>query len=110
MIRHKEDYGNIVLIDSRFGAPKQIEQVSGWLRDSLRVFKSPLEAIEQFKDFFARMKQLNLRPKVAALADVKLDFAEVDEDSDIREAIVDLKHKQAVSISKTSVGTKRTAA
>ena len=38
---------------------------------------------------------MNLRPKVAALADVRLDFAEVDEDSDIREAIVDLKSKGA---------------
>lgn len=37
------------------------------------------------------MKLRNLRPKVAALADVKLDFAEVDEDSDIRDAISELK-------------------
>lgn len=39
------------------------------------------------------MKSLNLKPKVAALAEVRLDFAEVDEDSGIREAIIDLKQK-----------------
>ena len=38
---------------------------------------------------------MNLRPKVAALADVRLDFAEVDEDTDIREAINHLKEKAA---------------
>lgn len=41
------------------------------------------------------MKQMNLRPKVAALADVRLDFAEVDEDTDIREAIKYMKEKAA---------------
>ena len=45
----------------------------------------------EYEGFFQRMKSLGLRPKVAALADVKLDFAEVDEDSDIREAITDLR-------------------
>ena len=39
------------------------------------------------------MLSLGLRAKVAQLSDVKLDFAEVDEDSDIREAIVDLRNK-----------------
>ena len=57
-----------------------------------------MEAIAEFKDFFARMKRLNLRPKVAALADVKLDFAEVDEDSDLKEATVDLKQKGKVAL------------
>ena len=37
---------------------------------------------------------MNLRPKVANLNDVKLDFAEVDEDSDIREAITELQPKK----------------
>ena len=55
------------------------------------MFSDPLEAIEQYEDFFAQMKQLNLKPKVATLSEVKLDFAEVDEDSDIREAIKDLQ-------------------
>jgi hypothetical protein len=37
------------------------------------------------------MKLRNLKPKVAALSEVRLDFAEVDEDSDIRDAISALK-------------------
>ena len=36
---------------------------------------------------------MGFKPKVAALSEVKLDFAEVDEDSGIREAIIDLKQK-----------------
>ena len=91
VIRHKEDYGNIVMIDSRFAVPKQIEQISGWLRPSLSVWNDPLQAVEDYRKFFAYMKTRGLKPKVAALSEVKLDFAEVDEDSGIREAIIDLK-------------------
>lgn len=91
VIRHKDDYGNIIMIDSRFAVPKQIEQISGWLKDSMRVFHDPIKAVEEYKRFFEYMKTLNLKPKVAALAEVRLDFAEVDEDSGIREAIIDLK-------------------
>ena len=40
------------------------------------------------------MKQLNLRPKITNLKDVKLDFAEVDEDSDLREAMIELHAKR----------------
>lgn len=39
------------------------------------------------------MKSMGLRPKVAALADVRLDFTEADEDSDIRDAINELRSK-----------------
>ena len=36
---------------------------------------------------------MGFKPKVAALSEVRLDFAEADEDSGIREAIIDLKQK-----------------
>lgn len=42
------------------------------------------------------MRSLNLKPKVAALSEVRLDFAEADEDSNIRDAILDLRNKGAL--------------
>ena len=39
------------------------------------------------------MKQMNFKPKVANLAQVKLDFADEDDDRDLKEAVDELKNK-----------------
>ena len=48
-------------------------------------------AVDEYAGFFDKMKKMGFKPKVAALSEVRLDFAEADEDSGIREAIIDLK-------------------
>jgi hypothetical protein len=87
VIRHKEDYGNIILVDSRFAQKQQIESISGWLRQGLRVYQNPSDAIQDYKSFFARMKAMNFKPKVAQLSQVKLEFADEDEDVDLKDAV-----------------------
>jgi hypothetical protein len=60
------------------------------------------------------MKSMNFRPKVAALDQVRLEFAEADEDDGLRDAIRDLKQKSieyqrrnGTGDNKTMVGEKR---
>ncbi len=43
------------------------------------------------------MKQMNFKPKVANLAQVKLDFADEDDDQDLKEAVDTLKSKTDLS-------------
>ena len=64
-----------------------------------------MKAVEDYNKFFEYMKTFNFKPKVAALAEVRLDFAEVDEDSGIREAIIDLKQKAMSQMSPTKLST-----
>ena len=53
----------------------------------MRIYKNPVEAVADYKAFFARMKLMNFKPKVAQLSQVKLDFADEDEDADLKDAV-----------------------
>jgi len=53
----------------------------------LRVYQNPSDAIQDYKSFFARMKAMNFKPKVAQLSQVKLEFADEDEDVDLKDAV-----------------------
>ena len=59
-----QDYGNIILIDSRFDSDQQKGQITGWLRDSVVVYDKAEQAIKDYKDFFIKMKSRNFIPKV----------------------------------------------
>ena len=48
VIRHKEDYGNIILIDSRFNNPNQISQISSWIRDRVLAYDNPNVALRHY--------------------------------------------------------------
>jgi len=95
VIRHEQDYGNIVLVDSRYAAPNLMNAISKWLRDSVRVYSDANLANSEFSKFFSDMEARGFKPKVQAISQVKLDFAEVDEDPHLREAIEDFKLQQA---------------
>jgi hypothetical protein len=69
--------------------------VSKWLRDSVRVYSDATLAASDFSKFFSDMAARGFKPKVQAISQVKLDFAEVDEDPHLREAIEDFKLQQA---------------
>jgi hypothetical protein len=49
--------------------------------------------VRDFKLFFEEMATRGLKPKCKQLEDVKLDFAEADQDQGIQDAIKDLKTK-----------------
>ena len=50
-IRHKNDYGAILLLDDRFGLPYNINQLSLWVRPFIKVadkFHSAIDSLELF--------------------------------------------------------------
>lgn len=49
VIRHIQDYGNIILIDKRFDTPQQKDSITSWLRDSLQVYNDAETAITEYK-------------------------------------------------------------
>ncbi|CAM6101394.1 unnamed protein product [Calypogeia fissa] len=61
-IRHRYDYGGIILLDERFTATRNIEYMSKWLRKSIRQFDNFQASMSQLQDFFFRIKELNLGP------------------------------------------------
>ncbi|VDL72183.1 unnamed protein product [Nippostrongylus brasiliensis] len=60
VIRHKDDFGVVALLDERYAAVKS-EFFPSWIRSSLKVFDSGTEFIEETRKFF---KDKNLEVKV----------------------------------------------
>jgi len=71
VIRHRQDYGNIILLDARFAEPQYKSQVSKWLRDDIQVFNSYKQFHSTTSEFFENIKKLDLKPKV--IADISVD-------------------------------------
>ena len=44
VIRHRNDYGAVLLLDARFGKPQQLQALSAWARPHTRVFDAAAEA------------------------------------------------------------------
>lgn len=38
VIRHRDDYGAVILLDERFGKPQQLQALSAWARPHTHVF------------------------------------------------------------------------
>ncbi|CDW83417.1 rtel1 protein [Stylonychia lemnae] len=93
VIRHVQDYGNIILIDERFDTPQQRQQITSWLRDSVKVYSDAFEAIRNYELFYAEMKKRNFVPKVKQLGQVKLDFPEIDDDLNLKDTVDELKRR-----------------
>lgn len=53
VIRHKNDYGAIILMDSRFNSPKIKSQMSLWLRNQIKIVNNFGEVIRDLKNFFS---------------------------------------------------------
>ena len=57
-IRHKDDYGAIILIDERFQKnPKTINSFSKWIRGQMQHYSSNKEAIISLESFFSKQKK-----------------------------------------------------
>ncbi|KAH8555341.1 helicase C-terminal domain-containing protein [Umbelopsis sp. PMI_123] len=56
VIRHRNDYGAILLCDERFGNPSIISQLSAWIRDYVKVYQNFGEVQAKLTKFFKDMK------------------------------------------------------
>ncbi|KAF5955973.1 hypothetical protein HYC85_008829 [Camellia sinensis] len=55
-IRHRFDYGAIILLDERFREERNITYISKWLRKSIRQYDSFDKSLEELKSFFRDIK------------------------------------------------------
>jgi len=62
-IRHKEDYGSIVLIDERFSRPEAIASLSKWIRMNLKTCSFFEQSIEGLTGFF-QSRELKKEEKI----------------------------------------------
>eukprot|EP00743_Colponemidia_sp_Colp-15_P013990 GILK01016447.1.p1 GENE.GILK01016447.1~~GILK01016447.1.p1 ORF type:complete len:1208 (+),score=231.04 GILK01016447.1:128-3751(+) len=69
VIRHRYDYGAILLCDERFASPSQVQQLSLWLRPHVRTFDTFGQALLGLTNFFKVVVQSSCvlsRPKQLA--------------------------------------------
>jgi regulator of telomere elongation helicase 1 len=69
VIRHKNDYGAIILLDTRFAQPKVKNSMSLWLRRHITDTKNFGEAIKNVKSFFQNMEE-----KISQASTQQVDF------------------------------------
>lgn len=65
VIRHRHDYGAIVLLDHRFREPRVVDNLSKWMRGAVRVTPELCEVPEMMTEFFYR---LSVTPHLAPLS------------------------------------------
>ncbi|PSS31181.1 Fanconi anemia group J protein [Actinidia chinensis var. chinensis] len=56
-IRHRFDYGAVILLDERFREERNITYISKWLRKSMRQYDSFDKSVEELKYFFRDAKE-----------------------------------------------------
>jgi hypothetical protein len=79
-IRHKDDYGNIILIDERFSQDKYKWYISKWLRNSVKVFGSYDELETDTATFFENVQKLKLKPNITSFDQVFENDNEIEEE------------------------------
>ncbi|KAI9104794.1 helicase C-terminal domain-containing protein [Phlyctochytrium arcticum] len=57
VIRHRKDFGAILLCDARFGQPNNVKQLPVWVRKYVRVYNSFGEAQGSLVRFFKQMEE-----------------------------------------------------
>ncbi|KAK5643901.1 hypothetical protein RI129_007746 [Pyrocoelia pectoralis] len=57
VIRHRYDYGAIILLDSRFAGFRMRNQMSQWLRDHIKVVKNFGEIIRDLRNFYPNVEK-----------------------------------------------------
>lgn len=75
-IRHRFDYGAIILLDERFQEERNILSISKWLRKAIRQYDSLDMALEDLKSFFRDVKER-----------VDMQIVDVLQDSEVIEGI-----------------------
>lgn len=75
-IRHKFDYGGIILIDERYQEDRNLVYISKWLRNSIKHYGSFQETMDELEKFFQnaeeqiKIKARDMSPKDRLHADV----------------------------------------
>ncbi|KAI0514106.1 hypothetical protein KFK09_010140 [Dendrobium nobile] len=59
-IRHRFDYGAIILLDERYREQRNLAYISKWLRSSIKSYKSFDDSLEGLQTFFKDTKQLQI--------------------------------------------------
>ncbi|KAJ8725360.1 hypothetical protein PYW08_003543 [Mythimna loreyi] len=67
VIRHQNDYGAILLCDSRFNSPKLKNQLSAWLRDHINVSNKFGETVSEICRFFKNAESTLPSPRLKPL-------------------------------------------
>lgn len=67
VIRHKNDYGAILLCDSRFNNPKLKSQLSAWLRDYINISNKFGESVSEICRFFKNAEATLPSPRLKPL-------------------------------------------
>lgn len=62
VIRHKNDYGSIFLVDQRLSYSSSIDLISPWIRNSIEIKEQHLLAIKQLNEFFKDKKTEDENP------------------------------------------------
>ncbi|KAL4278453.1 hypothetical protein GQ457_03G037550 [Hibiscus cannabinus] len=81
-IRHRYDYGAIILLDCRFQDEKNRAYISKWLRPSIRMYGSFEKSLDELRSFFSEVKDLVAKnKKLSSLA--KYDITQFKPQSDV---------------------------
>ena len=62
VIRHKDDFGAVILCEERFGQPRHVNQLSKWLRDDVVTYGSFGDATKSLSDFFRSQRAVPVGP------------------------------------------------
>ncbi|GMI82426.1 hypothetical protein like AT1G20720 [Hibiscus trionum] len=83
-IRHRYDYGAIILLDWRFQDEKNRTYISKWLRPSIRMYGSFEKSLDELRSFFSEVKDLVAKnKKLSSLAKYDITFPQLKPQSDV---------------------------
>ncbi|KRX10391.1 hypothetical protein PPERSA_10490 [Pseudocohnilembus persalinus] len=61
VVRHREDFGQILMLDSRFKRADLKNQISGWVRENLKSWYSAAEVVRESQNFFKNQEVLQIQ-------------------------------------------------
>lgn len=71
VIRHKDDFGAVILCEERFGQSRHVGQLSKWLRDDVITYDPYGDAMKSLSDFFRSQRATPVGPPMAPKASKK---------------------------------------
>ncbi|KAK8956244.1 hypothetical protein KSP40_PGU015290 [Platanthera guangdongensis] len=103
-IRHRFDYGAIILLDERYKEQRNLAYISKWLRSSIKSYKSFDESLEGLQTFFRNTKSQHI------LEEVSNDLVDYNNNKDILQSfksphqVTSLKESKTIQYMKISTG------
>lgn len=80
VIRHKNDYGAIILCDERFTQASSISQLPGWMRNHVKKITDSNVAINELKSFFNVAYEIHpvSNPKIPNLHSDSINYVKAE--------------------------------